>query len=107
VNPFTFSSGLMVAIRFRDQVHGIVAGEPPGERPNHYGEVKSMKLPNSGIEVRYAVKHHVQVHGDPPLLEPELRIPLTAADFLAGRDPLLDRITSQPQALTEGHSDRD
>ena len=62
----------------------------PGSEPNHYGEIKSFTLPNSGLSVYYSTKQFVYIEGDhSSALEPDQVVPLTAADLLAGRDPVL------------------
>ncbi len=88
----TFSSGLLNAIQLRRDFHALLAGEPTVEKPNHYGEMRAFSLPNSAIAVHYSTKYFPELKDDPPALMPDLRIPLTAADYFAGRDPVLEAI---------------
>jgi hypothetical protein len=92
VGPGTFSSGMLNALELKEQIHAIVAGEPTTERPDHYGDVRRFQLPNSHIGVSYATQYFRVLAGDPPSLLPELRAPLTVADFFAGRDPVMEAI---------------
>lgn len=87
----TFSSGLLAAVDFRDKLHAILVGEPLGEKPNSYGEVKSFKLPNSGLEVYYSTKFFRTLKGsDPQYLAPDILVTRSLGDFLGGHDPVLD-----------------
>lgn len=88
----TFSSGMLNALELKQQVQAIVAGEPTTERPNHYGEVRRLQLPKSGVWVSYSTKHFRFVPGDPPALMPDLPVAWTAADYFAGRDAVLEAI---------------
>ena len=97
VGPGTFSSGMLNALELKEEIHAIVVGEPTTERPNHYGEVRQFQLPNSHIGVSYATKYFPRLPDDPPSLLPELRAPLTAADFFAGRDPVTEAIEKGKQ----------
>ena len=103
--PETFSSGLLVAIQFREQFQAMVAGEPTRERPNHYGEVQRFSLPNSGISVSYSTKHFSFLEDDPPALMPELRLPISAAAFFAGGDPVLETVLKLPASIETNFED--
>jgi hypothetical protein len=87
----TFSSGLIAALDFRDSLHAILIGEPTGEKPNHYGEVKQLTLPNSKLEVRYSTTFFQLIRdSNPPWLAPDIVVTRSLKDFLDGRDPALD-----------------
>jgi hypothetical protein len=91
VGRATFSSGLLAAFNLRDNLHAILIGEPIGGKPNGYGEVKMLTLPNSQIEVQYCTKYFQLIkRSDPSALEPNLTVLRSTADFLNGRDPVLD-----------------
>jgi hypothetical protein len=86
----TFSSALMNAIELDQQVGAVLVGEPTGGRPNHYGEVRSITLPNSGLRVSYSTRYfRMLADADPPSLEPEIAVPVTIANQLAGFDAAL------------------
>jgi hypothetical protein len=91
VGPATFSSGLLAAIRLKDELKAIVVGEAPGEKPNSYGEVRTLTLPSSGVVVQYSTKFFRMVtNGDPPTWEPDVAARRSIADFLDGRDTVLE-----------------
>ena len=91
IGPRTFSSAVLNAIQFRQRTAAILIGEPTGGEPNHYGEVKSFTLPNSGLNVYYSTRLFVYIEGDTSsALEPDQMVPLMAADLLTGRDPVLE-----------------
>jgi hypothetical protein len=94
----TFSSGLIAALDFRDNFHAILIGEPTGGKPNSYGEVKTIKLPNSGIEIMCTTKFfQLMTNGDPSALMPDISVGARSLeDYLAGRDPVLDAALHRP-----------
>ncbi len=92
----TFSSGTMGVVDLKQKAHAVLVGEPNGERPNHYGEVRQFKLPYSGLTVSYSTKNFREVPGDPDAVYPDVSTPLTAALMIAGRDPVMEWILAQP-----------
>ena len=91
MGPATFSSGLYAAVDFRDNFRAILVGEPIGENLNTYGEIKSFKLPNSGLEIVYSTKFfRFTKDSDSSTLAPDILATRSLADYLAGRDPVLD-----------------
>jgi hypothetical protein len=86
----TFSSAQDNAIALRKDLNAVLIGQPTGERPNGYGEVKALTLPNSGLKMQYSTKYFHMARGDPPALTPDLHVERTLVDALAGRDPVLD-----------------
>ena len=94
----TFSSGLIAAMDFRDNFHAILIGEPTGGKPNSYGEVKTIKLPNSGVEIMCTTEFfRLMTNSDPPMLMPDVTVvPRSLEDYLAGRDLVLDAALGHP-----------
>jgi hypothetical protein len=88
----TFSSAILNALEMKKETAALFVGEPTGGKPNHYGEVQSFKLPNSGIAVTYSVKYFKEVEGDPATIEPDLRVSLAFADYRDKKDPVLDAV---------------
>ena len=89
----TFSSGIFNAMEMQSQTNAILVGQPTAGRPNHYGEVKILELPNSKIKVQYSTKYHVLVgDSDPETLVPDIKVAFTFADFENGNDPSLEAI---------------
>ena len=86
----TFSSGMWTANDLR-RVGAILVGSPTGGKPNSYGNVRSFRLPNSGLEAFYSTTFYRLIEGaDPPAILPELPAEPTIRDYREGRDPLLE-----------------
>lgn len=95
----TFSSAILNAVELRQgggisalspSSRAVFVGEPTGGRPNHYGDVRSLELPNSGLRVQYSTKHFRMWRDEAAdTLAPDIPVPVRWADFSAGRDPLL------------------
>lgn len=92
----TFSSALMNAIELDQLANVTLVGEPTGGRPNHYGEVRSLRLPNSELQVGYSTRYFRMLpDADPLSLEPEIAAPVTIADRQAGHDAALAAALAQ------------
>ena len=87
----TFSAALKNAIDFREVAHATLVGETIGERPNSYSENDEMTLPNSRIVMSYSTRFY-KFLPDEGLVKPDREIKPTWADWVAGRDPVLDWI---------------
>lgn len=97
VDAGTFSSGLLAAVVLRQDLKAILVGEPPGEKPNSYGEVRPLTLPNSRLFIQYSTKFfRMSGSADPPTYEPDVIVRRSIADALAGRDPVLDTALALP-----------
>ncbi|HEY6328485.1 MAG TPA: hypothetical protein VI756_04040, partial [Blastocatellia bacterium] len=92
IGPSTFSAAMSNSAQFRSQTEAILVGEPIGERPNSYQEVKQLTLPNSHLVVRYSTKYYKFVEGGENLIRPDQLVPTTWEDFRAGKDPVLEWI---------------
>jgi C-terminal processing protease CtpA/Prc len=86
----TFSSAQDAAIESRRDLHATLVGEATGEKPNGYGEVRQITLPNSGLKMQYSTRFFHMVKDDPPALEPDILATRSLEDALAGRDPALE-----------------
>jgi hypothetical protein len=99
IGPVTYSSGMMAAMDFKDDLQAILVGEPTGGKPNQFGEVKRATLPNSNLALYYPVKYfHPLQDADPESVVPDIPVSLTLEDFLAGRDPVLETAISNSVA---------
>ena len=83
----TFSSAQLNAVSLRKKAHSVLIGDPTGQKPNAYGEIKNFKLPNSNLDVWYSTKHFVTEKGDPESTMPDVLVEVTMAEYLEGRDP--------------------
>lgn len=90
----TFSAALKNSIDFRDVAKATLVGETIGERPNSYSENDEVTLPNSRMEVSYSTRYYQFLPSD-GLLAPDKEIRPTWADWMAGRDPVLDWVLAQ------------
>jgi hypothetical protein len=91
----TFSSAQMNAQHFRDRTNATLVGEPTGQKPNHFGEIKNFPLPNSGLIVQYSTKQFRQSRTDEPSMMPDEVIEPTSEEFLSGRDVVLEHVMSR------------
>lgn len=88
----TFSSAILNAMRLKKRYGAVLVGEPTGGSPNHYGEIRSFKLPRSGFTVYYSTKRFE--HGDKgaTTITPDHRVELTLSDLRDATDPILQKI---------------
>jgi hypothetical protein len=91
----TFSSAILNAIDLKKQTPAIFVGEPTGGKPNHYGEVKMFRLPQSGISVTYSVKYFRVIDNDPDSIMPDLLIEPRITDYLKKVDPALEYVVEK------------
>ena len=87
----TFSAALKNAIDFRQVARATLVGETIGERPNSYSENDEIVLPNSRLVASYSTKYYKFLEHD-GLVAPDQEILPTWADWVAGRDPVLEWI---------------
>jgi hypothetical protein len=92
----TFSSAILNAVRLKNDTAAILVGQATGGKPNHFGEVQTFALPNSHIVVSYSTKHFQQSRTDTPSLNPDILVEPSSRDYLAGADPVLDKVLQQP-----------
>lgn len=88
----TFSSGLLLALDLKKNTNAIFYGEPTGGRPEHYGDIRNIKLPNSKIVVTYSTKHFNSDNYKTDSLYPDIKVDLTINDMLNGVDPVIKEI---------------
>lgn len=95
MDRYTYSSALMNAVQLK-VLGARLYGEPPGENLTSYGQVQSLTLPNSGLQIRYSTDlfRNAPNLGAPQLgdglLQPDVPVTLTYADYLKGVDPVLE-----------------
>jgi hypothetical protein len=86
----TFSSAVMNAHELQSSLGASLVGQPTGGRPSSYGNVKLLTLPNSKLVIQYTGAFVGSAKDAAAELMPDLAVPLTIADALAGRDPVLE-----------------
>ena len=90
ISRYTYSSAMSNAHQFKDRCGAILMGEPTGGKPNHFGQLGSFTLPNSGLTVHHSTKYFHKVEGDEDAVYPDVLVGITADDFFRGKDPVLD-----------------
>ena len=88
----TFSAAVLLATELDAETNAVFVGEPTGGSPNLYADPRALTLPNSGIVVHVSSKYfEVGGPADPrDAIAPDIAVTASLADFLAGRDPVLD-----------------
>ena len=90
VGRYTFSSGYMAARDLKNQARAVLVGEAMGQKPNGYGDIRPLKLPNSGLTAWYCTKFFRLEKGDPRQVEPDVPAPTEARDYFSGRDAAME-----------------
>jgi hypothetical protein len=89
----TFSSGLWAAQDLRSTAKAVLVGEPTGQKPNSFGEVRSCELPNSSLTLFYSTRLWKRVPtGDPIALEPDVRADSSSTDYFSDRDIAIEAV---------------
>jgi hypothetical protein len=101
IGPETFSAGSELATLARDNRLGLLVGQPTSQRPTSFGDKLFVALPRTGVLASISYKRFVRPdqtrHGD-PTLAPDVEVPVSAAQLLAGRDPVWDWVLALPPA---------
>lgn len=104
IGETTFSSALINAVEIRE-MGGVLAGSPTSGSVDHFGAVRSVKLPNTGLTLgcssKYIAVDSLLEAGIPygvESLRPDIPVDQTLADRLAGRDTLVDFLLAEGSA---------
>lgn len=105
IGETTFSSGIINAVELQE-MGSILAGEDTSGSVNHFGSVGGFQLPNSGIQVQVSSKFislsslfDAAAGKGVEALTPDVEIPQTLNDYLAGRDTCVEKLISDPACL--------
>lgn len=91
----TYSSAILNALEMQE-TKAILVGEPTGGRPNHYGETKTLELPNSKLKISYSTKYFRRVADDDlDTLRPDIDAEPTFEAWQRGEDPALQAILNR------------
>jgi hypothetical protein len=94
----TFSSGMWAAIDLQAEHGAILVGEPTGGRPHAPGDVRTIVLPRSTLDIGFAIrvwrKGGARYAGE--ALEPDVLVSESSTDHFGGRDPVLEAALSLP-----------
>jgi len=92
----TFSAAANFATRLEQETSAVFVGEPMGGGLNFWDDVDWLNLDAFVVPMRLAVSTRyweMSTPDDPRLtIEPDLPMPVRAADYFAGRDPLLEAV---------------
>jgi C-terminal processing protease CtpA/Prc len=92
----TFSSAVINAQQLRTETAATLVGEGTGQKPNHYGEMKTLHLKNSGLPVTYSTKYFKFTEKDEPSMMPDVAVTASSEDFFSGRDPGIEAAVGRP-----------
>jgi C-terminal processing protease CtpA/Prc len=87
----TFSAAVNFATELERDTSVVFVGEPTGGSSNLYADTMPVEVLSLGVAVKISTRYwEKSTPGDPRLaIEPDLPVPLTVEDWLAGRDPVL------------------
>ena len=96
IGRVTFSAAANFATDLEGATSVTFAGEDMGGSPNLFGDTRPVTLPDSGQTLRMAARYWERSTPDDTriTIEPEIRAELTADDYFAGRDPVLEAIVA-------------
>lgn len=107
IGPATFSSALINAVEIQE-MGGVLVGESTGGSVSHFGSVRGFLLPNSGIRGQLSSKYidlntllDAGAGRGVVALEPDMPVPQTMADTLAGKDTAVEWLLSHPERLSQ------
>ncbi len=94
----TFSSAQLNAVELQRECGAVLVGQPTGQKPNAFGEVRTFKLPSSGIEIQYSTKEFrtAPAGTDPESTMPDIEVEPSVRDLEGARDPVLERALALP-----------
>ncbi|MBU8934353.1 MAG: hypothetical protein KOO62_10140 [candidate division Zixibacteria bacterium] len=91
-NRRTYSSASLYTGIIRRDTEAILAGEEMGGGLNRYGDMRTFKLPNSGVKVSYSTKYFELWPNTLPPFEMDLLLSLSSKEYFTGQDPVLDSV---------------
>lgn len=91
----TYSTAILNALNFKYKLNAYLVGYPTLTKINHFGEVKSFRLPNSKLKISYSAKYYqILEKSDPDSLYPDIMVEQEFEDFLNGKDTVLKLINT-------------
>jgi len=87
----TWSAAQMLVTELQKYTTAIFVGEPTASRGNAYGDSYRIVMPNSRVTVRVSTLwwQYLDPRDKRAMIEPQIKAPLTFADYVAGNDPAL------------------
>lgn len=94
IGPETFSSAVINAVEFKQWTNATLVGAPTGGNANHYGQVSSFVLPNSGVTVYHSTKKFELEPGETGGVQPHVPITTSSSDYFMNVDPIFESIVT-------------
>jgi len=89
----TFSACQIFISKADRLVKPIFAGEESSSKPNFVGEENVVFLPHSKAMCSISNRYHESIPGDTRrVIEPQMKITLSSADYFSGKDPVLEAV---------------
>ncbi len=105
IGETTFSSAIINAVELQE-MGAVLVGEPTSGSVDHFGSVGTFALPNSGVRVGVSTKFidlgtllDADAGRGVVSLEPDVAVPQTLADALAGRNTAVEWLLAHPERL--------
>lgn len=92
IGKHTFSSAILNAYDFKEKTNALFIGEESAGKPNHFGEVRSVKLPSSGLELQYSTKYFKRIENNVNSIVPDQIIKFNFTDYSKGINPVYEWI---------------
>lgn len=92
ISQHTFSSAVINAMNFRQLTNAILVGNPTGGSPNHYGEVRTLILPKTQMEIYHSTNYFKYIDEDLKAVIPDVTIPTQFIDISNGIDPIYEYV---------------
>lgn len=86
----TFSSAIINTMNFKRDTEAIIIGEETAGSPDHYGEVRSFKLPSSKVSVRYSTRYFNFTGKNLKSIKPDIAVPVYYSDLIKGKDAVFE-----------------
>ena len=107
IGEATFSSAIINAVELQE-MGAVLVGEPASGSVDHFGSVGSITLPHSGTRVGISTKYidlgtllDADAGRGVESLEPDVTVPQTMVDTLAGRDTAVEWLLDHPERLEQ------
>ena len=92
ISQHTFSSAVINAMNFRQLTNATLLGKPTGGSPNHYGEVRTITLPKTKMEIYHSTRYFKYVDEDLKAVIPDKIIRTKYTDIVNGIDPIYEYV---------------
>jgi C-terminal processing protease CtpA/Prc len=106
IGPQTFSAAMSNSAHFRQITRAILVGEPIGEKPDSYQEIRDLNLPKTGWTARYSTQFYRFTFGGKNLIRPDVPIEESWEDYKHGSDPVLAYALSAPFETAQSSTTR-